>query len=75
MSGITDIMTGPVGNIVMIVLKVPNKLLAVRVVRTMRASAALETKFVIYLVSLDVSRDSHGFSISNFFVQPLFENM
>lgn len=42
----------------MIVLRVPNRLLALRVAGTIRASVALETKFIIYVVSLDTSEDS-----------------
>ena len=42
----------------MIILKVPNRLLALRAARTIRVSVALETKFFIYVVSLDTSEDS-----------------
>ena len=50
-------MTKVMGVIVMIVLRVRNSLIALRVAWTIRASVVLETKFVIYVVSLDTLED------------------
>ena len=55
---IKDNTTAVVEDLVMIVLRVPNRLLALRVAGTIRASVALETKFVIYVVILDTLEDS-----------------
>ena len=50
-------MTAVVGDIVMIVLGLSNRLLAFHVAGIIRGSDALETKFVICVVSLDTSGD------------------
>ena len=56
--GIRDSITAVVGDIVMIVLRVSNRLFSLHVARIIRASVALETKFVICVVSLDTLGDS-----------------
>ncbi|KAH9801810.1 hypothetical protein KPL71_001167 [Citrus sinensis] len=55
--GIRDSMTAVVGDIVMIVLGLSNRLLAFHVAGIIRGSDALEIEFVICVVSLDTSGD------------------
>ncbi|KAH9679701.1 Endonuclease [Citrus sinensis] len=58
--GIRDSITAVVGDIVMIVLRVSNRLFSLHVARIIRASVALETKFVICVESDDCSRSDRS---------------
>lgn len=50
-------MLSTIGDIEMIVLKVSNRHFALREVEIIKASVILETKFIIYAINLDISRD------------------